>query len=79
MTPQAQPNDSELKPAPKTIADLYPQLSLDEQAEAADTLKRYVNLVWRIYRRVRRQSSEASGKTEQSVKPEKFDDNSFKR
>ena len=75
----SKPNDPELKPAPKTIADLYPQLSPDEQAEAAYTLNRYLDLVWRIYQRVRRQSSEASGKTEESVKADKFDENPFKR
>ncbi len=38
-----------------TVADLYPELSLEEQAEVKDTLKRYVALVWRIYQRARRQ------------------------
>ncbi len=73
MTSQPKPNYPKLKPAPKTIENLYPQLSPDEQAEAADTLKRYVDLVWRIYQRIRRQSSEKSEKTE------KFDENPFKR
>lgn len=79
MTPQSEPNYPELKPAPKTIENLYPQLSPDEQAEAAYTLKRYVALVWRIYQRARGQSAEASGKTEQSLKSEKFDESPFKR
>lgn len=66
-------NYPKLKPAPKTIENLYPQLSPDELAEAQYTFKRYVALVWRIYQRVRRESSE------NSEKMEKFDENPFKR
>jgi hypothetical protein len=73
MNLQSKSNYPELTPAPKTIANLYPHLKPEEQAEAADTLKRYVALVWRIYQRVRRKSSE------NSEKMEKFDENSFKR
>ena len=72
MTLESKPNYPELKPAPKTIASLYPHLKPGEQAEAADTLKRYVALVWRIYQRVRRHSSTPA-------KSEKFDETSFKR
>ncbi len=54
-------------PLKVTIADLYPELSPEEQAQAEDVLKRYVALVWRIYQRVHRE------------KEEKFDENHFKR
>jgi hypothetical protein len=73
MKIESKPNFPELKSPPKTIANLYLHLKPDEQAEAADTLKRYVALVWRIYRRVRRPSSEEFRKTK------KFDENPFKR
>jgi hypothetical protein len=72
MTLESKSHYPELKPAPKTIANLYPHLKPEEQAEAAYTLKRYVALVWRIYRSVRRHPST-------SLKPEKFDENPFKR
>ena len=49
------------------IKKLYPDFTLEEQAEAQDTLKRYVALVWRIYQRVRRENKG------------KFDGNQFKR
>ena len=79
MNLESKPNHPELKPPSKTLADLYPQLSPEEQSEAAYNLQRYVNLVWRIYQRIRRQSSEESGTTEQPENAEKFDDNPFKR
>lgn len=44
-----------LKSAPKTIANLYPHLKPNEQAEAEYNLKRYVALVRRIYQRLRRE------------------------
>lgn len=46
-----------------TIADLYPELSPSERAEAEYNLKRYLNLVWRIYERVRREDPELLTKT----------------
>lgn len=48
------------RPAKKqiTIADLYPNLSPEEQAEAEYNLKRYLSLVWRIYQRVKRENPE---------------------
>jgi hypothetical protein len=46
-----------------SIADLYPELSPAEQAEAEYNLKRYLNLVWRIYERVRREDPELLTKT----------------
>lgn len=52
------------------IRKLYPDFTFEEQAEARDTLKRYVALVWRICQRIHRDKSEKS---------EKFDENSFKR
>ena len=39
-----------------SIEELYPDFTPEEQAEAEYTLKRYVNLVWRIYRQVRREN-----------------------
>lgn len=39
-----------------TIEELYPDFTLEERAEAEYTLKRYLNLVWRIYRRLRREN-----------------------
>ncbi len=41
-----------------TIADLYPNLTLEEQAEAEHNLKQYLSLVWRIYQRVKRENPE---------------------
>jgi hypothetical protein len=40
-----------------TIADLYPDLSPEEQIEAEYNLKQYVALIWRIYRRIKREKS----------------------
>ncbi|MCA1622475.1 MAG: hypothetical protein LC768_01920 [Acidobacteria bacterium] len=45
-------NDKKEYPA---IRKLYPEFTFEEQAEAEDTLKRYVALVWRIYNRKRRE------------------------
>lgn len=42
---------------------LYPELSLEEQAEAEDTLKRYLALVWSIYRRMLRENPKNLTKT----------------
>ena len=55
MTSASKPRFPELKSAPKTIANLYPHLKPNEQAEAEYNLKRYVALVWRIYQRLRRE------------------------
>ncbi len=41
-----------------TIADLYPDLTLEEQAEAEHNLRQYLSLVWRIYQRVKRENPE---------------------
>jgi hypothetical protein len=41
-----------------TIQKLYPGYTPEEQAEAEYALKRYVNLVWRIYQRLRRENPE---------------------
>jgi hypothetical protein len=41
-----------------TIADLYPDLTPEEQAEAEYNLKQYLSLVWRIYQRVKRENPE---------------------
>ncbi len=49
------------------IENLYPDLTSEEQTEAEDTLKRYLNLVWRIYCRLHHE------------KRAKFDENPFKR
>jgi hypothetical protein len=38
---------------PPTIQDLYPELSPEQQAEAEYNLKRYVNLCFRIYSRLK--------------------------
>lgn len=56
-----------LKPTAPTIDSLYPDYSPEEKAEAEDTFKRYVALVWRIYHRISREKSD------------KFDGNPFKR
>ena len=37
-----------------TLQRLYPDYTAEELAEAEDTLKRYLDLVWRIYNRARR-------------------------
>ena len=39
------------------IEQIYPDYSRKELAEAEDTVKRYVNLVWRIYKRLRSERS----------------------
>lgn len=67
MIIKSKPKFPELKPAPNTIAGLYPHLKADEQAQIEYALKRYVALVWRIYQRTRR------------TKRKKFDENPFKR
>ena len=36
-----------------TIENLYPQYSAEEQDEAKETIKAYVNLVWKIYNRLK--------------------------
>jgi hypothetical protein len=64
---QIQNNHDQHQPKPPTIEELYPDFTAEEQAEAADTLKRYLNLVWRIYQRLRRENSK------------KIDENPFKR
>lgn len=66
MTTDNKPHFPELKPAPKTISNLYPQLKESERAEAEYNLKRYVALVWRIFQRIQREKK-------------KFDENPFKR
>jgi hypothetical protein len=70
QTNQFQNNHDQDQPKSPTIEELYPDFTAEEQAEAADTLKRYLNLVWRIYQRLRRESFENS---------EKIDENPFKR
>lgn len=64
-----QPQNSHLQnqPKPSTIQELYPDFTPDEQAEAEDTLHRYLDLVWRIYGRICRENAE------------KIDENPFKR
>lgn len=52
---------------PPTIEQLYPDFTSEEQIEAEETVRRYVQLVWRIYQRLR------------SEKTEKFDEKPFKR
>lgn len=42
-----------------TIADLYPQLSQEEQQEAEYNFRRYIRLVWRIFERVRSENPTA--------------------
>lgn len=37
---------------PISIGDLYPHISAQEQAEAAETLRRYLELVKRIYEHI---------------------------
>lgn len=41
-----------------TIQDVYPKFSPEEQAEAEDNLREYALLVWRIYKRVKRENPE---------------------
>lgn len=48
-------NDQRRQP---TIQTLYPNYTPEEQTEAEDTLKRYLNLVWRIYSRIQRENPE---------------------
>ena len=70
QTNYTQSNSDQNQKKPPTIDELYPDFTAEEQAAATDTLKRYVNLVWRIYQRLRRESLENS---------EKIDENPFKR
>ncbi len=42
----------------RTIAELYPNLSAAEQAEAEYNLRRYIRLVWRIFDRLMRENPE---------------------
>lgn len=41
------------EPESTSIGELYPQYSPDELVEAEETIKRYVYLVWRIYKRLK--------------------------
>lgn len=41
-----------------TIEELYSELTTEEQAEAETTLRRYIELVWRIYQRRRSEEKE---------------------
>ncbi len=50
---------SQLPKKRRTIADLYPNLSEEEQREAEYNLRRYVRLVWRIFERVKSQNPKA--------------------
>jgi hypothetical protein len=36
-----------------SIEDLYPDLSPEEEQEAKENLDQYINLVWRIYNRLK--------------------------
>jgi hypothetical protein len=54
-----------LKPSAEAIDSLYPDFTPAEKTEAADTLKRYVALVWRIYKRI-------SLKRQQNIDGERF-------
>jgi len=40
-----------------TLADLYPEFSSEEQAEAEYNLKQYAALIWRICQRIKREKS----------------------
>lgn len=40
------------------IEKLYPDFTPEEREEAEYTLKRYLNLVWRIYSRLKRENPE---------------------
>jgi hypothetical protein len=57
------PNHSKLP----TIAELYPNYSSEEQAEASETLSRYLALVRRIYERIKSENGN------NVCKDEKFD------
>lgn len=51
-----------LSNAPKkrrTIAELYPNLSEEEQREAEYNLRRYIRLIWRIFERISRENPKA--------------------
>ena len=50
------PNDKNNSYESSTIKKLHPDLSPEEQSEAEYTIKRYVNLVWRIYQKMRREN-----------------------
>jgi hypothetical protein len=43
----------------RTIAELYPSLSEEEQREAEYNLRRYIRLVWRIFERVKSENPKA--------------------
>ncbi|MDQ4123266.1 MAG: hypothetical protein M3209_17655 [Acidobacteriota bacterium] len=43
----------------RTIVELYPQLSQEEQREAEYNLRRYIRLVRRIFERIRRENPKA--------------------
>lgn len=43
------------KPPKLIIQDLYPDLSPEEQQEAAENLHRYMDLVWHMYNRLKRE------------------------
>jgi hypothetical protein len=47
------------QPKPPTFEQLYPDFTAEEQDEAGETVRRYVQLVWRIYQRLK---SEKNGK-----------------
>lgn len=38
------------------MAELYPGFTKQEQLEAEETLRRYARLVWRIFKRVKREN-----------------------
>lgn len=40
----------------RTMAELYPGFTKQEQLEAEETLRRYARLVWRIFKRVKREN-----------------------
>jgi hypothetical protein len=42
-------------PKSPSIEELYPDLSPEARQAAADNLHRYVDLVWRIYNRLKRE------------------------
>jgi hypothetical protein len=49
------PNKRKKPPKRPTIEDLYPELSPEEQEEAERNLRAYLELVVRIFERIRRQ------------------------
>jgi hypothetical protein len=49
-------NKREVKKEIPTLESMYPDYTPEERAEASDTLNRYLNLVWRIYNRVKREN-----------------------